>query len=199
MAYYRVLTYALQTVAAISLFLTLLLPWHSEWGTGLAILNIALKDYVEYGWNPILAQRLFGLHWWLLWIVPVVCIAFTLRSALGAIFSFDNQYSRSKHWALLLGAEGIILAWFGLAFLAQIRFGFGSAVSSSSLLAALVWVEFSLPPLTPEEEYLESLPPNHPDRLRKEEFIVCPDCHEINFPDARFCPYCGANLHESSQ
>jgi uncharacterized paraquat-inducible protein A len=87
------------------------------------------------------------------------------------------------------------VAWFGLTFTASLKPGYFLATTSVLVIVWVVFTEMRLPPKTPYELYLATLPPDHPERLAAGDFALCEYCQTFNEPLARVCRACGLRIY----
>lgn len=175
MVVYLRLTYSLQIIAALNLLLTIFLPWHTHTRSAASL----LYQIINRADGPL---GIWGLisPWWLLVFLVVAGLAGLFRGLMGVVERRRVGLLAAAH--LLAGLALLSLLWFYAAAgewrarfgtEAHLQIGFWLAVTSTSLLALLLWIETSLPA------------DQRPAR------IPCPNCGQLNHRQARRCAHCG--------
>src|SRR5688572_19253168 len=124
MAQVRATAYIIEVVAAISVCLSLLLPWHQEYGTGLKVLAQALNVLIPFGLDPFDPNYIPVSQWWLVWIIPMVGIVLGLRGAVSLLYiNAAPEHNRFVLGFILLWM-GIVFAWFGLTYERDVQIGY---------------------------------------------------------------------------
>ncbi|MCB9436182.1 MAG: zinc ribbon domain-containing protein [Anaerolineales bacterium] len=191
MKVYRQLTYALQLIASLNVLVALFLPWHTEHGNALELMQRPLEGTLPYS---------LVSPWVLLWGLPLIGLVSLLRGASGI---FD-AHAPGRTWAIrtsLLAA--IVMGWYYLIFgseadslniIGEIRFGYWLTVSSLLLLTLLILTEWLLPEYDPHLAHLAKLTHDDPERIWEGHYRVCPYCGSPNDPENRRCSFCGITL-----
>lgn len=192
MKIYHQLTYGLQFIAALNVLVALFLPWHTEHGTALELMQRPLENFH-------FPYSLFS-PWVLLWGLPPVALVSLLRGASGI---FDGQAMGRWLVIRLSFAASIAMSWYYLIFgaevdslniIGQIRFGYWLTVSSLVILTLLILTEWLLPQHDPHLVHLTQLAEDDPERLWEGHYRACPYCGSPNDPQSRRCSFCGIVL-----
>ena len=185
--------YSLEVGAAFALLLSLALPWSTLIGSGLDVMQLAIETKIAFGLDPFHPNYLPVSHWWIIWIIPLVAVAFLIRGIMG-IFTPPMTEGVYVTWILLVFML-VSTAWYAAAFYEELEVGFWLSAMACGILAASTVVEFLIPEKTFEERYLETLPPDHPDRIWAGDYKPCPNCGEPNNHDDKRCRSCGVPIY----
>lgn len=184
--------YVMQLTAVVSMFVAMLLKWHTEHGTGLSLMNKALTTTIKFGLDPFNPDEIPVSHWWIVWIIPLIGVALGMRSIVGVMFK------RLKGQAILAGLLGFFAivssAWYIFNFHRDLLIGFWMEMVALGILLVAVVIEFLLPDHTPYEQYILHLPPDHPERIASGYTKVCDICGTHNDLDAKICRDCHSRL-----
>ncbi|NJL95584.1 MAG: hypothetical protein HC915_18575, partial [Anaerolineae bacterium] len=185
MAQHRLTAYLIEVGAALSLFLSFLLPWERELGSGLDVLHKALTTFLAIGFDPFNPDYVPLSQWWLVWTIPLVAAVITLRGLVGYMYlQIRLSYPRELVGLLVL-FQGVVFAWLLFTFQGSLQRGYWLGLVAGAVLILTTLLELSFPNQSPEERYLASLPGQHIDRLWAGAYRLCPHCGEYNAPEAR--------------
>jgi uncharacterized paraquat-inducible protein A len=128
---------------------------------------------------------------WGLWVLPLATIGVMVRAAGGLVV--DGAEGNRQIWVLLV-FMGVAMVWVYASFSDGLQGGFWIGAGSIVALFISILTELNLPEQTKEESYLDSLPPDHPDRVIAGAYRVCPNCGAFNAPQSKRCHHCGIML-----
>lgn len=193
MANYRLTAYTIEILAAVSILITLLLPWHEEQGRGWEVLLLALNTLIPIG-HPFDPEYIPVSQWWLVWIIPLVCAVLLMRAIIGGMYkNVELGHSRMILLFIMLGTVASF-SWYGFSFTEDLQPGYFLAAVGGILLALTLIIETLLPDKTAYEKYIDTLPPDDPERIMAGAYKICPYCTAFNTPEARVCHECGIRL-----
>jgi hypothetical protein len=191
---YRLFTYGLQVLAVLMIFAALPLQWHTEQGTGLQVLDRALRITIPFGLsNPFDPEEIPASEWWIVWAIPLVSAAVGLRALTGFMFT----ELKGQRWIVLLLCLGLFVGfgWYYANFSEDVQIGFYLDVAAGAGLFLGLLLELALPKVSIQERRLLHLPPNHPARVEAGYSRACTHCGEYNELDSRQCTNCGIVLY----
>ncbi len=180
------LLYSIEIIAALSVLVSLGLRWHTDYGTGLGVLEYAFSRkaemmYLEYGTTHIgFSSRMMVA------LIPILAFFWGIRAALARI---TGGTGRGNFVRLGLIIMLIVPVWFWLSNEGQLLSGFWVCLVSLVLLTVSVGMEFNLPVDKPRRKTLQEL--IFETQQPTSDLITCPQCGGMNPPLARNCIYCG--------
>jgi len=191
---YRIFTYGLQALAATMIFLALPLEWHTEQGTGLQVLERAVRITIPFGLsNPFDPGEIPANEWWIVWAIPLVGAAVGLRAYTGFMFT----ELKGQRFMVLLLCLGLFVGfgWYYINFSDDVQVGFYLDVIAGAALFLGLLLELALPNVSVQERRLLKLPPHPPSRVQAGYSRACPYCGDFNELEARQCTNCGVVLY----
>ncbi len=182
------LVYELEIAAALSVLLSLAMPWHTEYGSGLQTLTYGFSREAAMLFFSYGRMSLYISSWMLLILIPLLAIFFGIRGALGVM---TLQLSNDSFLRLLVIFMAASTVWFWQANTEQLASGFWLCGFSVALLCLAMLIEFNLPveKIRGKRSIRDLMAGSLP-----EGFIACPHCGAPNDHLEDFCIYCNGWL-----
>ncbi|MBZ0309664.1 MAG: hypothetical protein K8I82_26605 [Anaerolineae bacterium] len=182
------LVYKLEIAAAVSVLLSLAMPWHTVHGSGVQTLAYGFSReaamlIVNYG-----RMTLYVSSWMLLMVIPLLAILFGIRGALGVMTLHLSNDSFLRLLVIFMAASTV---WYWQANPEHLASGFWLCGFSVALLCLAMVIEFNLPEEKVHEKrsIRDLMKSNLP-----EGFIACPHCGAPNNSLEDFCIFCNGWL-----